>query len=341
MWECNYGNEPIDIKLLVLRLTKKIWIVILAGLLGALLVGGPYYLKKVTFGPAKEYQAVTDFYIDYALQENGEPHTYFNQNTWTQLIGDDVFTDKILHHMKAESMTKEGLRESLYATMLSDTRIVTTTVTTNDPELTMEINRALLLAMEEFGTEQKEIAGVRILQNPTKAELVKADVRTFRACMLGIVIFVFVTLLWMLISFITDDSVYVPITFERRYHVPMLGTINSEAMLALFHKLSCEKSNLLVLDDAVDMKQVAETMKEKTGMEFETISLTQVMESMAQGKSVKETEKPVIFIVKAAGHNGRAIEEALSFCAKCHIEVKAALLWDADEKLVRLYGGKC
>ena len=100
MWECNYGSEPIDLKLLVLRLLKNIWIPILAAVLGVLLVGGPYFLKHVTFGPAKEYEAVTDFYMDYALQPDGTEYTYFNQTTWTQLITDDVFTDGILHYLK-------------------------------------------------------------------------------------------------------------------------------------------------------------------------------------------------------------------------------------------------
>ena len=96
MWECNYGKEPLDIRLLVLRFLRRSPVILIAALLGAFCVGGPYFLVKVTFGPAKEYEAVTDFYIDYAVQENGEEYTYFNQTTWTQLITDDVFTDKIL-----------------------------------------------------------------------------------------------------------------------------------------------------------------------------------------------------------------------------------------------------
>lgn len=340
MWECNYGSEPIDMKLLVLRFVKKIWVVILAAVLGALLIGGPYYLRKVTFGPAKEYQAVTDFYIDYALLETGEQHTYFNQTTWTQLIGDDVFTDKILGYLQDSTITKEMLRESLYATMLSDTRIVTTTVTTNNPELTMRINDALLLAMNDFGQEQKEIAGVRILQQPAEAELVKADVRTFRACMLGTVIFVFVTLLWMLCSFILDDSVYVPIMFERRYHLPMLGTVNSKEMPVLFKKLCNEENKLLIMDAEVNCESVESVFQEKTGITLNAISIDGVLNTFEKNCANAEEEKCIsaILVVKAANHNGKAIENALSFCKKCNIDVKAALLWDADESLIKRYG---
>jgi len=361
MWECNYGSEPIDMKLLVLRFVKKIWIVVLAAVLGALLIGGPYYLRKVTFGPAKEYQAITDFYMDYALLENGEQHTYFNQTTWTQLIGDDVFTDKILGYLQTEenteaasvvvfvdsegknwSVTKDMLRESLYATMLSDTRIVTTTVTTNNPDLTMKINDALLLAMDDFGQEQKEIAGVRILQQPTEAELVKADVRTFRACTLGTVIFVFVVLLWMLCSFVLDDSVYVPIMFERRYHLPMLGTVNSKEMPPLFKKLCPENSSLLVMDEGVDAEKVIQAVAEKTGCTLKAVSVDGLLKDVECKRSDIENSNinQMILVVKAGNHNGKAIEKTLSICKKCDIDVKAALLWDADETLIKRYEGK-
>ena len=79
--------------------------------------------------------------MDYATQPDGTEYTYFNQTTWTQLMTDDVFTDAILKHLGEQGVTMEkaALRECLYATMLSDTRIVTTTVTTHDPEQTMKI----------------------------------------------------------------------------------------------------------------------------------------------------------------------------------------------------------
>ena len=120
---------------------------------------------------------------------------------------DDVFTDKILLHMggfeasaeeaerlsladveKAAGITKDELRGYLFATVLSDLRIVTTTVTTNDPGLTMKIEKALISSMFDFGKEQREIAEVRILQEPAEASLVVFDVRTFRAwCCLALV----------------------------------------------------------------------------------------------------------------------------------------------------------
>ncbi len=340
MWECSYGREPLDLKLLVLRLVRKSWILLLAAVLGAVFVGGPYFLKKVVFGPAKEYEAVTDFYIDYAKQENGEEYTYFNQTTWTQLITDDVFTDKILTELSgkeadtlqekegAAGITKQQLREYLYATMLSDTRIVTTTVTTNSADMTMKINQALIKAMFSFGEEQKEIAGVRILQEPAEASPVIADVRTFRACMSGVVLFVFVTAIAMLLYYVLDDSIYVPATFERRYGVPMLGTINSTELPALAGKLLKRTPVLITSDQGIDLEQAGKALRER---EIETAGVC----GLWQEKELPEG--PFLLLVKAAAHNGKQIEKTLEFCAKCELPVMAALLWDADEKLLRAY----
>lgn len=318
---------------------------LLAAALGAALAGGSYFLKKVVFGPAKEYEAVTDFYIDYAVQENGEEYTYFNQTTWTQLMTDDVFTDKILTELsensgrttaqteQAADLTKEQLCAYLYATMLSDTRIVTTTVTTESPELTMKINGALIDAMFSFGEEQKEIAGVRILQEPTQAKPVVADVRTFRACMLGLVVFVFITALFMLLYYVLDDSIDIPITFERRYGIPMLGTVNSAELPALAEKLLTEKAVLATADKTVDLDRVSKMLREKG---IETAGIYRLW----QEKETLRGDTPptsVLLVVKAGAHNGKQIEKELDFCRKRGISAAAALLWEADEKLIRAY----
>ncbi len=344
MWECKYGKEPLDIRLLVLRFLQKSPLVLLTAFLGAFCVGGPYFLTKVTFGPAKEYEAVTDFYIDYAVQANGEEYTYFNQTTWTQLITDDVFTDKILEHMaeagESAGITKPQLREYLYATMLSDTRIVTTTVTTNEPELTMKIEKALVLAMEAFGEEQKEIAGVRILQEPKEASLVAADVRTFRACMLGAVLFVFVTVFYLLIYFVLDEGIYIPATFERRYGVPMLGTIRSPEMNILVKRYFEEKPVLFIIDKKTDPRQVEAVLREKgieaAGVLGESELLEELDRKASEGIGDKQSVK-VMLVIKAGAHNGKRIEKALDICRKFDAEVTAGLLWEADERLISAY----
>lgn len=346
MWECRYGKEPLNTRLFVLQLIKKIPVILMAAALGAVCIGGPYFLMKVTFGPAKEYEAVTDFYIDYAIKEDGTQHTYINFATWDQLLKDDVFTDKILLYMageriaadektalleleKAAGITKEELCGYLHATVLSDTRIVTTTVTTNDPELTMKIEKALIPAMFDFAEKQREIAEVRILQEPAEASLVTLDVRTFRACMVGVVSFVFATALYLCLYYALDEGIHIPETFERRYGIPMLGTIHSKELKVLAGKLLSERSALLTADKGVSPQQVMAALAEM-GIE---IGVGRRLEEL-----FKMPEKgEFLLVVKAGAHNGKLIEKTLDFLGKCGITIEAALLWEADEELIRAY----
>lgn len=377
MWECKYGKEPLNTRLFVLQLLRKIPAILLSALLGAVLIGGPYFLVKVTFGPAKEYETITDFYIDYALQEDGTPHTYINFATWDQLLKDDVFTDRILAYLsevgesseavegenaepaaeresaldeteKLAGVTKEELRGYLSATVLSDTRIATMTVTTNDPDLTMKIEKALVQAMFDFGRQQKEIAEIRVLQEPEEASLVIADVRTFRACMVGAVLFVFVTVLYLCLYYALDEGIYLPETFERRYGIPMLGTIHGKELPVLAEKLSVMTPVLLTADRAVDLRQ-AESALSKSGIRAEGSCRLEELFGNAERGAAEEaenspadragelTDKKILLIVKAGAHNGKLIEKTLAFCEKCGIQVSAALLWEADEKLIGAY----
>lgn len=377
MWECKYGKEPLNTRLFVLQLFRKIPVILAAAVLGALLVGGPYFLTKVTFGPAKEYEAVSDFYIDYAVKEDGTQHTYINFATWDQLLKDDVFTDRILLYIagenasvngetpqsaplsdveKAAGITKKELCGYLHADVLSDTRIVTTTVTTNDPELTMKIEKALISAMFDFGEQQREIAELRILQEPAEASLVIADVRTFRACMVGAVTFVFVTMLYLCLYFALDEGIHVPETFERRYGIAMLGTIHSKELRVLAGKLLPEKSGFLTVDDTVNPEQVKKKLAEfgiETGEGHRLEELLEMQGSITVKVGMAEAEKmpalntacgaekisggQFLLVVKAGAHNGKLIEKTLDFCGKCGITIAAALLWDADEKLIATY----
>ena len=59
MREWPYAKEPFDTKLFVLRFIKKIHWVLIGMLIGAVLVGGGYYIKKVVLGGPVEYEITT------------------------------------------------------------------------------------------------------------------------------------------------------------------------------------------------------------------------------------------------------------------------------------------
>jgi len=354
MWKVPYAKEPFDVKLNLMLLAKKWWVLLVSSILGVLLVGGPYFLKHVVYAPAREYEMVLDFKIDYAENSAGEEYTYFNQSTWYQLLKDDVFTDKVLQYLQAddhaivedttdpdmvEPLTKEGIRSFMEGTLLSDTRIVTATVRTHNPELTAQVADALEKAFYDFGEETREIDAIHTWQKPEEATLVVRDVRLFRACMLGLILFDFVTLLVMLCKAVLDDSIYVPYTFEKRYQIPMIGWMiikpfySKDEVLFRYSKefeVMVEKY-LVGTTIAITMSEGIDENALKKAFSIKGISLDGVVIISEDEVTTSEVEtienaESIVLVVKAANHNGKAIEDIISLCSKLGNEVTAGVL---------------
>ncbi len=349
MWKVPYAKEPFDVKLNLMLLAKKWWVLLVSSILGVLLVGGPYFLKHVIYAPAREYEMVLDFKIDYAENPAGVEYTYFNQSTWYQLLKDDVFTDKVLQYLQADdraivdntsdsdmesSLTKEDVRSFMEGTLLSDTRIVTATVRTHNPELTAAVADALEKAFYDFGKETKEIDVIHTWQKPEQATLVVRDIRLFRACMVGLVLFDFVTLLVLLCSAVLDDSIYVPYTFEKRYQIPMVGW-GRKVGDAYKYSAECSvlvnqylKEDILVvtMQEGIAGDAVVEELQKHAIASCGYVELTREKEvTEKEAQKIREA-KEILLVVKAANHNGRAIEDAISLCSKLGKEITAAVL---------------
>lgn len=360
MWKVPYAKEPFDLKLNLMLLTKKWWVLLVSSILGVLLVGGPYYLKHVVYAPAREYEIVMDFKIDYAENSAGEEYTYFNQSTWYQLLQDDVFTDKVLHYLQAddhaivedttdsdmvEPLTKEDIRSFMEGTLLSDTRIVTATVRTHNPELTVQVADALEKAFYDFGEETREIDAIHIWQKPEQATLVVRDVRLFRACMVGLVLFDFVTLLVMLCKAVLDDSIYVPSTFEKRYHVPMIGWLvktengyrASKQMKQMTRGLVKEEAALVITDATDNVNELQDELKKQGAHITDVVIIGTDSELEVEQVTKLQNVSSVLVAIKAAHHNGKAVEYALDTCSKLGHEVDAAVLYDVDELVINNY----
>ncbi len=353
MWKVPYAKEPFDLKLNLMLLAKKWWVLLVSSILGVLLVGGPYFIKHVVYAPAREYEMVLDFKIDYAENSAGEEYTYFNQSTWYQLLKDDVFTDKVLQYLQAddhaivedttesdmvEPLTKEDIRSFMEGTLLSDTRIVTATVRTHNPELTAAVADALEKAFYDFGKETKEIDVIHTWQKPEQATLVVRDVRLFRACMLGLILFDFVTLLVMLCKAVLDDSIYVPSTFEKRYQIPMVGIIQKQDSGLVYSSgfeemtkkyLPNKKVVAITMNEGIDEDEVRKAFQEKGLILCGIVTVSEKKELVHLDVDMIQNASELVFVVKAANHNGRQMEYAIELCSKLGKEMTTGVLWKA------------
>lgn len=325
-----YGKEVFDFHLFILCFFRKIWIVLLFGVLGGAAFGGVYYLQNITFAPAQKYEIVSDSYMEYVLDVTGEDYTIFNQVTWGKMIYADDIISPLLQEF---SITREEAEQSIHATLLSDKRILTTTVEGYDKKIVEQMNAALLVSLQEFGKKQREFIEIRTMMVPEKATIQSLDLRLSNAKVLGIVIGLFFSAFFLILYYIWDDRIYLAEIFEKRYHIPMLGNYGSSLYKKNVEKLlDLKKAHTLVYVDS----------KEELKNEYSE-PLIENMKSIENPWLFPEEinnlipEQPIVLLVSAKRHNSKLIEATLQLLDKYQCDVCAAILLDSNETLQRMY----
>ncbi|MFV0362817.1 MAG: hypothetical protein ACK5LL_06980, partial [Suipraeoptans sp.] len=199
MPEAYYGKEPCDLRLIVLRLLEDLKMIVLLTVMGTIVFGGSYYVKNIVFVSEKYYAATSSYYVEYDIDPQvGNQYTYINGVSWNSWIKTEEFLSEISGFMKSE-VGKDELKQYLSANLPSDLRMPTTTVTTTDPNLSLEIAEAVEQSFLLFADKQIEIDEIRVVDSAKEAKLIVPDVRPIRAFVLGgLISFLFVLGIYLL-----------------------------------------------------------------------------------------------------------------------------------------------
>ncbi|MBQ7925140.1 MAG: hypothetical protein IJ335_02485 [Lachnospiraceae bacterium] len=357
MRECAYGREPLDVKLMVLLMLKKGYYFVLAVILGAIVAGGIYFFTQI-WGKEVLYEATSTYYVEYGTDpQTGQEYTYINATTWDTIwVKSDEFLEEVRDAtlsmgpaLDGETLTKELLKTYISADLPSDLRMPTTRVSTPNPELTMQIARAVEQAMVSLGAgdANKEIEAIGVVIAAEEAERAMLDDRTWSAVILGGLLGLFGAVVWWLVGYFLDDSVYVPGTFEKRYGIPMLGTCNGVYTAVNFKHLFAGKTRVAVLgaDADTDMGEIVTALQAALQeAAWELVPMPGLEQCPEVVTALRECDG-LLLGVEAGAHDGKRLEEQLSVLEKQQIPVTAAILLHEDELLQRLYhlpgyGGK-
>lgn len=384
IFACRYGNEPADLKLLLIYFIKRIRYVAYFAIFGTLLFASVYYLKTFVFVQEHQYVATGELYLVYD-EDVRLDNVYINDYTWQNL----VHTDKAVHHamsMMKTDVTEEYLRGAVTAGLVSDVRFVTLTVTTEDPELSVEIAQAYQSAIKKLGEEMVDVDTVTVFTEADSAVEVLADDRTLRMACTGAVIGVILGIFIIFMQFIFDDSIYVAGQFERRFGVPVLGVclkgkvqdINENLIgqrkknpawlwnrqviklnydvftkgykhIAVADTSLHDKSDLpfVVLKDAkqkleqdellsIGMGEIKEEDAFYTSEDYTLIKTASINEDAEGAKECAKADA-VILLVQAGAHNGKLLERAMDLLLKQKCNIIAALLYDSDPFISKMY----
>lgn len=221
MRKIRYADAGMDMRKLALCFAGKIWIVLLAGLIGAAAGCGIYAIARVVPEAEREYQAMSKVYLDFAADETGEVYQEYNGYTWNDLMVTDPILDVTMQYLP-EDYTREEVMEATKAEILSDLRLLTVTITTHDADKSNKILEATGQSLTDYGNAAKEFRQIKVIQT-TKAVLVTADSRMMQAVLVGMALAAAVTLIGMLLYYVLDDRIIVASDLRQVTEAPFVG----------------------------------------------------------------------------------------------------------------------
>lgn len=343
MWKGYYGNEPFDAKLAVLRLIANLNRIIAVTVLGTLLFGGGYYVKNILLQGEKKFQAVSVYKLDYADTGWAANGSYINEATWNTWINTKEMEDAIKKYLDADGMQAEV---QLQAKVGSDLRVPSTEVISSSREYSLIYAKALEKAMvNDFpGLNPKDVTAIRVIDPAAEATEVHPDVRPVRAFILSGILTLFFAVTIFLLKEWGEDSIRIPAVLYRRYGLRTLDTIQKQGTLADLDFFFDGKKRVAVcaVEDNTDADRVCEYLRdlEKEGKEekdaHEWIAFPAVLSDRTVCEKIKALDG-ILLVVKSGGHAGKPLEYVLQILDEHECGITCALLWGADEKLIRNY----
>lgn len=235
-----YGNEPVDLKLMFIYFVRNVRYVFYSIVAGCILFALVYYLFTFVLVKEHQYIAQGELYLEYS-QDVKIDNIYINDYTWQNLVHTDKVVDFVMERLSFH-VTEEQLKAQVSANLVSDVRFVTLKVITDNPEHSVEIAQAYQEAIILLADEMKDIESITLFTNADKAEMIQADNRTMRMAVTGAVIGGVVSVFVILYFYTLNDSIFVPITFEQRFGIPVIGVFHGRTERELRHQINAEDS---------------------------------------------------------------------------------------------------
>lgn len=374
MWKGNYGKEPFDLRLTALRLLFHVHWILAFTLFGTLLFGGGYYVKNVICAPEPVYAATSTYKVDYANESWAQYGTYINETTWNTWVHTKEFLDNVQRHLQehmagqgeaATSLSNEELSGMLSAKLASDLRVPSTVVVSADRKLGVVIAGAVEQTMTEDFVQNvpEDISAIRVIDPALAAEEVLWDVRPVRAFVLSAVLSCFFAVVIFLLRELGDDSIWLPSTLYQRYGLKTLGTVRSrelKANISYFFQ-GMERIAVCSVDEKVNPAEAAEALyREEACADEGCASLEYAGKCEAGGKEKADNKygrwlpaptpllcpdacgflrqvDGIVLVVQAGSHVGKRLEYVMEFLQQQDCKITAAILWNADERLIRSY----
>lgn len=304
----NFMNEGMDLRRFFLCLTRKLWLVIIVIIMGGAIGAGAYKAYYAVTDGETQYKIRTDYRIIFNEKDHPNGMDYFNAYTWNQFVTDDKIVDYALAN--AEAITREDIKNSVSARMLSDYRILTVEVTGTNKDKLNVINEVYKLAMPNFADSVPELTSIEVWSCD---DMVINNIhnKTLNAAVLGMIIALVLAGFVISLVYCLDDRIYVEPDLQKLgIDVPCFGY------------------------DCAGFAEDTQRNKEKIIGKASAVEYKDGMKP----EEVKDNEGVVLVIPWGKKH-ATAIKYDIDQLAKQDIKVFGTVITDCNEKYLKAYYG--
>lgn len=333
--ENSYMKQLIDWKRIWLLFSKKIWLILLVTIVGAIIGALGYKLIETITSEGQLYRVSSDYYITFHNDEAGVP--YYNAYTWDGILRDDPVVDVVMENIPSD-ISREEVKAAITGEMLGDYRVLTVHATSFNPEEAQIIADAYEIGLAEFANRIDMLKKIEVWSQEEIAPVIETDYMMNVGLFSGVTSFVLI-LLVLSFFYILDDSIYLEKDFTQRFSVPFLGMITKARSPRCMQELKdnlayiCKEGDVyhLVAWDNDITKETVDILQEIEVSIKDSVSLR------GEALSVLRESAGAILVLPWGKKNGRIAEKLVHFLEKQDIRVTGAILTDADDSFLKAY----
>lgn len=313
-------REGVDLKLIFLLLLKKITYVIVSSLAGALLCGSLYGIWHSRALGNRNYEARSKYYITFEEIEDENFFAFsYNGYTWNDLLSSDPILGYAMT-LLPEGYDRSYVDDCVKAEILSDVRVLTTTVTAPSAEEVVLFQDAIEQAVVHYTGVGEKLERIEVILSRAP-ELEDVANHMLRAAAVGAAGAALLAVLLVLFVIAIEDAVYLPQEFEERFGIPCAGVDCGflRAELAANEVLLCGGN--------------------RVGGEYPVVGMQRLLDGDESVFHEIRERGGVILSFPQGKANGKRLARAIHNLKLQDCRIVCARITDADERLLKRYYG--
>ena len=220
--EENKWQEGIDSKALFACYIRKLPVLLILAVTGAVLGSGLSLLSAFLALRTPVYISETEYYIEFA-EGRLEAKDHYNDFTWNDVIATDEILGIAMETLD-NGLEREQVKQMITADILSDVRYLTITIQGEEAETVEKVRNALQAALEAYPLLKREFDSIKKIED---LGIVQKQIPLFawRAALLGAVVFGVIAVFFVAFWYAMGTCIYTMTDIVRYFNVPVLGLL--------------------------------------------------------------------------------------------------------------------